>query len=139
MQNRTAGENKRRSDLSFVRQVAVAIIVIACCAVYPLMIYASQEIVKASITGALMSIVNVLAGYAAIEYSFDRSYTTFLKMVLGGMGVRMAVMLGTLVVLIELFHFQAVALAISLLGCYSTFLVIEVLFIQKKLNHKIQR
>jgi hypothetical protein len=139
MQNATAGEDKRKQDLSFVRQVVVAVIVIAGCAVYPLMVFASKEIVTAFIAGVLMSIINVLAGYAAITYSFDRSYTTFLKMVLGGMGVRMAVMLGMLVVLIELFHFHAVALAISLLGCYSTFLVMEVLFIQKKLNHKIQR
>ncbi len=41
--------------------------------------------------GAVMSTVNVLLGIPAIEYyARDKSYTTFLKAVLGGMGLRLA-------------------------------------------------
>jgi hypothetical protein len=106
--------------------------------VYPLFAFASAEVVRACIAGVTISVANVLAGYAAIEYSIDRSYTVFLKAVLGGMGLRMLVMLGTLMMLIEVFHFQAVPLVVSLMGFYILFLILEILFMQKKMNKKAE-
>ncbi len=125
-------------DRSFPRVVLAVFVGIAVLSSYPLYSYASADVIRASVTGALLSLANVLAGYAAIEYSIDKSYTTFLKIVLGGMGARLLVMLGLLLVLIEVFHVNAVALAVSLLGCYMIFLVLEVFFIQRKLSSRNQ-
>jgi len=94
--------------------------------------------VLASGIGAALSTINVIAGYLAIEYSIDKSYTTFLKAVLGGMGIRMAVMLGMLVLLIKGVGMHAVALTTSVLVSYAVYLVIEIVFIQKKLLIKNQ-
>lgn len=127
-----------RRDRSFPRIVLSVFFGIIVLSSYPLYRYASAEVVRASITGALLSLANVLAGYAAIEYSIDKSYTTFLKLVLGGMGVRLLVMLGALLMLIEVFHFPVVALAVSLMGCYLIFLVLEVFFIHRKLTSRNQ-
>jgi hypothetical protein len=113
--------------------------VVALLGAYPLLRYAPADIQCAVFLGAVMSTVNVLLGFLAIEYSFDKSYTTFLKAVLGGMGVRMALLLGVLLVLIRFGGLHAVALTVSLLGFYAVFLVLEVLFIQKKVLIKNQQ
>ena len=126
-------------DKRFPLQVLCALIVVALAGVYPMVRYGSSEILIAASVGALLSTVNVLAGFLAIEYSFTRSYTTFLKTVLGGMGVRMALTLGALLVLIKVVGLHTVALTVSLLGFYLIFLILEVLFIQKKVAIKNQR
>ena len=130
--------NTRKFDVSFPRQIAVVVILSALLSAYPLFAFASAEVVRACVAGVLISLANVLAGYAAIEYSIDKSYTVFLKAVLGGMGVRMLVMLGVLLILIKVFHFQALPLVVSLMGFYILFLILEVMFMQKKLGKKTE-
>jgi hypothetical protein len=125
-------------DRAFPVQVALALGAGGGIAAYPLARYGSGEIIEAVVAGGLLSTANVLLGYLAIEYSFEKSYTTFLKAVLGGMGVRMIATLGTLIVLIKAFGFHTTALVVSLLGFSSIFLVLEVLFIQKKVIVKNQ-
>ena len=120
-------------DARFPRQVALTLFVTFALAAYPLSRYGSPEVISAVIVGALLSTVNVLLGFFAIEYAFDKSYTVFLKAVLGGMGVRMVLLLGAMIVLILVFHMHTVALTISLLSLYVIYLVLEVLFIQKKM------
>ncbi|HCV42415.1 MAG TPA: hypothetical protein DGH68_02955 [Bacteroidetes bacterium] len=119
-------------------QVLGVLAIVALVAAYPTFRFASAEIVVAMSIGALLSTVNVLLGFLAIEFSFDKSYTTFLKIVLGGMGVRMALLLAVLLVLIKVVELHAVALTVSLLSFYLIFLVLEVLFIQKKAAVKNQ-
>jgi len=126
-------------DRGFSVQVATTLVVVGGIVAYPLVQYGSSEIVAAAIVGALLSTVNVLLGYLTIEYSFQKSYTTFLKAVLGGMGVRMAAMLGVVIALIKILAFHVTALIVSMLGFYAIFLVLEVLFIQKKFTVKNQR
>lgn len=125
-------------DKKFFVQVLSVLGVLVMLAVYPLLRYGNREVVVASIVGAVLATVNVLVGYLAIEYSIGKSHSTFLKAVLGGMAVRMGIMLSLLVVLIEIFRMHAVALAVSLLSCYAVYLVLEVAFVQKKIIIKNQ-
>jgi hypothetical protein len=119
-------------DVRFPRQIAWTLFGACALAAYPLSRYGSPEVITAAIVGALLSTVNVLLGFLAIEYAFDKSYSVFLKAVLGGMGLRMVLLLGILIVLILVFHLHTVALTISLLSLYLIYLVLEILFIQKK-------
>jgi len=125
-------------DSGFPKQVLITLAASAALAAYPLWKLGSFEIVEAAIMGALISTINVLVGYFAIEYSFTKSYTTLLKAVLGGMGLRMAFILVALLLLIKVFGFHTAALVTSLLGFYVIFLILEVIFIQKKLVQKNQ-
>jgi hypothetical protein len=100
---------------------------------YPLWRMDSQHTVMAVATGALMAAVNALAGYWALTYAQGKSYTTFLKVVLGGMGIRMAVLLGVLAMLIKIAGMHPAALTVSLLGFYVVFLVLEILSIQSRI------
>ena len=125
-------------DSGFPKQVLITLAAGAALAAYPLWKLGSFEIVEAAAVGALLSTINVLVGYFAIEYSFTKSYTTLLKAVLGGMGLRMAFILVALLLLIKVFGFHTAALVTSLLGFYVIFLILEVIFIQKKLVQKNQ-
>jgi hypothetical protein len=122
----------------FPVQVGVVLIGAVLLLTYPLAKWGTAEILTAVVAGALLSTANVLAGYAAIEYSFNKSYTTFVKAVIGGMGLRMVVMLGALAALIVFGGLHPVALTSSLMGFYAVFLILEILYIQKKVSLKNQ-
>ncbi len=125
-------------DRVFLRRVVFVILGVAIVAAYPLAHYGSRDVIAAAAAGAALSTVNALLGFLAIEYAFDRSYTTFLKVVVGGMGVRMLLMLGALAALLMVFRMQVVALTVSMFGFYLIYLVLEVLFIQRKVLTKDQ-
>ena len=127
-----------RVDPRFPRQVAWTLVAAAVALAWPLWAAGSPAVVAAVALGAAMSTINVLLGYLAIEYAYDKSYTTFLKAVLGGMGLRLLGMLGAMVVLITVFGVHAVALTVSVLGFYAVYLVLEILFIQKKVVSRQQ-
>ena len=120
--------------MSFPKQVFLTCGAICAFAAYPLIKYGSGEVLRAVIAGGIIATLNILAGYAAIEYSVNKSMNTFMKFVFGGMGVRLAVMTGLLVALIRLFGFHAAALIASLAVFYIAYLGLEIVFIQKKLG-----
>lgn len=95
---------------------------------------AGIDTLLAVIVGALLSTANVMAGFFAIEYSFDKSHATFLKAVVGGMGIRLVAALAVLAALLRFTQLPAVALVASVLGFYLAFLIIEVLYIQRKVS-----
>ena len=123
-------------DWSFPKQIFLALAVVGSLGAYPLLKFGSSEVTDAAIVGAVLATVNVLLGYAAIEYSFGKSAATFFKYVLGGMGIRMFVMAGVLVTLIKVFQFHAGALVGSMGIFYVVFLTLEVFYIQKKISFK---
>ena len=110
----------------------------AAVAAYPLAVKGSADILLAVVVGALLSTVNALLGYLAIQLSFDKSYSVFLKVVLGGMGVRLALMLGALALLIGVSGLHAIALTASVLAFYFVFIVLEIMFVQRKFSNKYQ-
>lgn len=125
-------------SLQFPRQVAVTLAVVLTGISYPLFRYAGTDIISGVIAGMVLSVVNVAMGYAAIEYSFNKSYTHFVQVVLGGIAVRLFVMTGALLILIGWLKFHAVALVGSLFAMYVIFLALEVLYIHNKWQQKIQ-
>lgn len=124
-------------DFRFLKQIVLTLAIVTLLGAYPLLTYAGEEIVTGVIAGAAMSVLNVLMGYGAVEYSFNRSYTTFMQIVLGGIVVRLFVMAGLLIVLIAVFNVHSVALVGSLFVMYAIFLALEVLYIHNKWQDKI--
>jgi hypothetical protein len=116
--------------------VAITLIVVLAVGMYPLVRLGTREIFQAAVLGMLIAAANVMAGWAAIEYSWSRSATVFLKVVLGGMAVRMLVMAGVIAALIKLFGVHTGGLVVSLAMFYVIFLTLEVLFIQRRSVHR---
>jgi len=125
-------------EWSFPKQILLTIVIIAIVGIYPLLKFASSDIVRAVIIGGLLTTINVLLGYAAIEYSIGKSTTTFFKFVLGGMGIRLLLMAILLIVFIKAHQFHVLALIGSIGIFYIIFLTLEVVYIQKKISTKHQ-
>jgi hypothetical protein len=103
---------------------------------YPISEIATAEVTRSIIAGGVMSLVNLLLGYIAIEVSFERSHTTFLKYVIGGMVGRLMLMWGVLLLLIRQFGFHSASLMLSLLFFYVMNLVLEIFYLQKRVSTK---
>lgn len=123
---------------SFPGQVVLALAAALLLLAWPLAVWGSPAVILGVAAGAVLSTANVLIGYRAIEYARDKSSTTFLKVVLGGMGLRMAALLALLAVLIRGAGLHAAALTVSLLGFYAVFLVLEVLYIHQRFMSRQQ-
>lgn len=123
-------------DWSFLRLVIFCFAGAALLTYYPISEFATTEVIHGIIAGGVMSLINLLLGYAAIEISYERSHTTFLKYVLGGMVVRLMLMWGVLLVLIRLYHFHSASLMLSLLFFYVMNLVLEIFYLQKRVTSK---
>lgn len=131
--------NGNSLKLNFPRQILIAVIVIAGLSVFPLEEFGDDEIVKSFIAGLVITVVNVLMGYAAIEFSFDTTYTKFMQIVLGGVGVRLFLMSLALLVLIGMYKFHVVSLIATLFGLYIVFLTLEIFYIHNKWQHKLSQ
>ena len=124
--------------MSFIKQVLIALGSLAVLASYPLVKLSDSNVIIAVIIGAILATVNVLIGYAAIEYSFNKSATTLMMAVLGGMGVRMFGILIILLILIKVLKIELVPLLCSFGACYIVFLILEVIYINKKVHLRQQ-
>ena len=125
---------KRKIDYMFLRNCAASFSVVVILGAYPLVRYGTREILIGCLGGAAISYANAIAGFIAIELSFDRSFTTFMKAVLGGMGIRMLLSAAVLVAMITLFHMHVTALIASLMFFYIVNLTLEIFFLQKKME-----
>ncbi len=125
-------------DWSFLKIVVACYGLSALLTYYPISEFVTDPIARSIVGGGVMSLLNLLAGYLTIEVSFQRSHTTFLKFVLGGMAVRLLAMWLTLLVLLKWFDFHAASLMLTLLFMYVLNLVLEIYFLQKKVSLKSQ-
>jgi hypothetical protein len=75
-----------KRDWSFPKRILITLCVAAAAAVYPLMKYGTPEILIGILAGCAISLLNVIFGYLAMEYAFDKPNKTFMKAVLGEWG-----------------------------------------------------
>ncbi len=134
-----ATESARRPDWHFPAWIAGILLAAAAAGGYPLAVRTSTEVCVAAAIGAVLSAINVFAGYLAVEYAFDKPYAVFLRVVFGGMVVRLFFMAGALMLLILGFGVEAVPLTVSMLSFYFVYLVLELIYLQKKISLKQQR
>ncbi|MCK9409452.1 MAG: hypothetical protein WCX28_01875 [Bacteriovoracaceae bacterium] len=122
-------------ETSFLKQIVLVVIVASGLGAYPLMTFAADEVVAGVVAGGVLSVVNALMGYAVVQFSIGKSYTVFMQIVLGGIALRLFVMVALLLVAVGLFRFHALSLIGSLFVMYIVFLVVEVMYIHKNIQH----
>jgi hypothetical protein len=123
-------------DWGFLKLVALVFLGVAILVVVPLSIYTNRELVRSVVAGGVASLFHLLLGYAFIEYGFEKSNTTFLKVILGGTLARMFLLVGIVLLLVRVYQFQATSLMISLLLFYVLNLFLEIHLLQKKVALK---
>lgn len=109
----------------FVKYVLMAVVVVWLLALYPLFKFASSEFVKSFAVGSLISLINSVAGFILVKRGFERSNKEFLKLTIGSMGVRLFVIAGLILFLLEVLNFEIYGLLISLLLFISSFLLLK--------------
>ena len=116
---------------AFLKRLGFASAAIIALGLWPLMRAAEQDpnVVSAAVAGFAMSLGNVLAGYATIAYGRTRSPQQFGVIFLGGMTVRMLLLLGVIWICVGFLHMPVIALVVSLFVFYLAYLVIEVHFL----------
>ena len=127
--------DERKFDLTLLKQIAVVLLVVGAAGYYPLKQYASEQVLQGVMAGVGLSVVNILMGFAVIQFTMGRSYTTFIQIVLGGIAVRLFVMVGLLLFFVGVLRFHPVSLVGSLLVMYVIFLTLEVIYIHKKIQN----
>ncbi len=119
-----------------MKLIAIVFLGVAVLVVVPLSIYTNRELVRSVIAAGLASLFHLLLGYLFIEYGFEKSNTTFLKVILGGTLVRMFLLVGIVLLLVRVYQFQTVSLMVSLLLFYVLNLFLEIHLLQKKVALK---
>jgi hypothetical protein len=123
-------------DWPFLRLVLFCFAGAALLTYYPISEFATAEVLRSIVAGGIISLINLLLGYAAIEISFNRSHTAFLKYVLGGMVGRLLFMWGVVLLLLWVYKFHSASLMLSLLFFYVMNLVLEIFYLQKRISTK---
>lgn len=129
-------EGAVKIDWGFMRLVLIVAVGIAALVILPLTFLTGREVVESVVVSGLASLFHLLVGYACIEVGFNKSNTTFLKIILGGTLVRMVLLVVLVFVLIRFFEFHSLSLMLSFLLFYVVNLVLEIHLLQKKVALK---
>ncbi len=110
-------------------------LLIALAIAYPLYAWCTVDIRSAIIASAIIAFTNAALAGLALEYAFNKSNKIFMIAVFGGMGIRMALILVALTILL-LNGFHALSLALSLMGFYLLFMIYEIIYITRELSRR---
>jgi hypothetical protein len=115
----------------FLKQVVVALAAAFVLGAYPLYAFGDRELILSVAIGCGICTANVLAGSLSILIGFDKPNQDFLKILFGGMLLRMLV-IGILVFLIVKFTtVQVFGLILSLFLFYVLFQILEISFLMR--------
>jgi hypothetical protein len=83
------------------------------------------DALRAALAGAALAAANAIAAYGLALWAEGRSTTAFFGAVLGGMAARMTALLVAFVAAVRLAELPSTPLAVSLLGHFGAYLVLE--------------
>lgn len=122
----------KKFDPAFLKYVLYASVIVLIISFYPVYLYLSPEQVKSILFGYLLSLLNILIGYALISNAFEKKTKSFMIIVFGGMGVRMLFVAVMLLILLYIARFETVSLVSSVFFFYFLFTAIEIKFLFRK-------
>lgn len=127
-----------KADWRFLRLVAYLYAGTSAIGYVVVSTYGSRDVLRSAIVADVLSIVHLLLGYCAVEYAFGKSNITFLKIVLGGIGLRLFLLASFVLVLLRYFAFDPLSLTLSLFFFYVLDLVLEIYLLENRVTVKKQ-
>ncbi len=121
--------------LQFLKTILAVTVALAAVLAWPLISWVGPSVREAVLVAAAVAFANVMVGLILIEYGFDKSNSTFMIAVLGGMGIRMALMLVVLTLLL-LAGFHQLALVLSFMAFYVIYLIAELYYVVRILGRR---
>ena len=119
------------------RQIVMATLAIIVCGAYPMSLIDDMIIVRSVIIALLLSVIHAVLGYAALRFSDGKQFDQFIQIVLGGIGVRLIVMIALLLISVLAFELRIVVFMSALFGFYLVFLVMEIVHIHHAWNNTL--
>ncbi len=121
-------------DWKLFRIPAVVFPVLIVVAGFVVSRFGSDEIVVSILASGILCFFHLIVGYIVLDSAFEGTPTSFLKRVLGGMALRLVVMLLVFAALLFAGLVDEMWLLLSLLVWYSIALVFEIVALQKKVS-----
>ena len=118
---------------SFPVQVLSVLFLTLLVAAYPVFKYLSNWMIISIGVGCLLSLFNVLIGYIIIKKSLKKSTKSFFQYIIGGIGIRLFLIGGLVILFIKVIQLDEVGFLISMLTYYFLFLFMEVYYINRNL------
>ena len=105
---------------------------------YPMASWSAAEVLDAVIASGIIAFCNVVLGYFLLQYAIDKSNSVFMGVVFGGMGIRMALILVALTILL-INDYHALALSLALMGFYVVYMIVELVYVTRELGTRPSR
>lgn len=122
----------------FLRSILLMTLAAAALAAWPTIAWATPEVARSIVASGVIALANIVIGCLVLEWGIDREHGPFMYAVFGGMGVRMGLILVALTVLL-LDGYHALSLALSLMGFYIAYTVVEIVYVLRELNRRPAR
>ncbi|MFH0988559.1 MAG: hypothetical protein V1799_00915 [bacterium] len=124
-------------DRSFIVLMTLVLFLPACLGAVFFEAIGNRTLAVSVFASGLSMLVNQFLSYIAIEWGFPMSHTKFLKIILIGSVVRLALLISIVIVLIKILQFDPLSFMLSLLVFYALNLVLEIYYLQKKVALKV--
>ena len=121
--------------LDFLKILGTILSIVWILLISSLYFFAKSIFFKEIFIGCLLPVVCFIPGFYAISWAFNRPFRPFMIAVFGGMLVRLLFIGTAFILIVTLTKLHMSSLLFSLLGFYTLCLVVELYFI----NSKIQR
>ena len=121
--------------LDFLKMLGTILSIVWILLISSLYFFAKSILFKEILIGCLLPVVCFIPGFYAISWAFNRPFRPFMIAVFGGMLVRLLFIGTAFILIVTLTKLHMSSLLFSLLGFYTLCLVVELYFI----NSKIQR
>jgi len=117
-----------RSSLRFPVAALGVVAGALALSLYPAYIWGKTDALVAVLAGGLIAVANGTAGFLSIAYAFEKPNAVFIKVIVGGMGIRLFILAGIVFVLLKVFELNVVAFTASLFFFYFLAALIEIVF-----------
>lgn len=128
----------RSVPVRFLKTLLAVTVALAVILAYPVTVWMSDHQQQAVYASAIMAFANVILGYFILAYGIDKPTSLFMISVFGGMGVRMALILGALAILL-VNKYNPLVLSLSFMGFYVVFMVVEIQLVLSEMGTRKKR
>lgn len=124
-----------KKTVSDVLRMLVSVLILgAVVSLFPIFKTHDPEVTRSLILAPLVMGVNFAAGMFLIKKGFSASHATFMKIVFGGMGIRLLVLGAIIAAVIAHEKLNFMTFLIAMLGYYIVFMYLEIWYVHTRLS-----
>jgi hypothetical protein len=122
--------------LNFLKMLGIILSIVWLLLISSLYLFAKFILFKEILIGCLLPVACFIPGFYAVSWAFNRPFRPFILAVFGGMLVRLLFISTAFILIVTLTKLHTSSLLFSLIGFYTLCLVVELYFINSKLQSR---